>query len=270
MSHPILNPRNLEAWQAAKERGEALLIGYLIAGDPNAEEALDVMQEIVEAGIDIIELGIPSREPKLDGPIIQRGHGRAFAGGMDTEEALLAHCRQIRERLSVPIWAMGYKADVVGSGLYLKLVAEGLIDALVLPDCSLEDMVQVQQEVAGAEVDVVRFANGGMDDETLVRVCDGAGIIYAMSYAGTTGDPMANVTDLSGLCAKLRASLPDGMLVSGFGLRTPEKVGQAITSGFDGAVVGSALVARRENDEKDSLYRLVAEMKMETMTTHEG
>ena len=265
MRDRIWNVRNREVWQAAKQRGEALLIGYLVAGDPDTDESLAVIQEIVEAGIDVVELGIPSRSPRMDGPVIQRGHQRAIMGGMDSEETLLEHIRSIRDRVSAPIWAMGYKADVVEGGLYLRLAEEGLIDALVLPDCTLEEQIEVQKLVAAKGIDVVRFANGSMDEASVRTVCDGASVIYAMSYAGQTGDPMANVTDLSVLCARLRRYLPDGMLVAGFGLRTPERVANAIQSGFDGGVVGSALVARRENGEKDSLYRLVAEMKMGTM-----
>lgn len=76
---------------------------------------------------------------------------------------------------------------------------------------------------------------------------------------------MAQLQDLSVLCDRIRPFLPEGMLVAGFGLRSPERVGKAVQGGFDGAVVGSVLVNRCENREKDYLYRLVAEMKLETL-----
>lgn len=267
MTQLLFNQRNRTAWQTANNRKEAMLIGYLVAGDPNSDESLAVVQESVEAGIDIVELGVPSASPLMDGPIIQRAHQRALDGGMDTEEKLLNYWRSIRHTLSAPIWAMGYRADVVENRLYSKLISGKMVDALVLPDCTLDEQIALQEEVSSYGVDVVRFINSSMDDATIRQVCHGATIIYAMSYAGTTGDPMANVTDLSVLCVRIRQHLPDGLLVAGFGLRTPQRVGKAINDGFDGAVVGSALVARCENREKDSLYRLVADMKLETMRT---
>ncbi|MCU6709573.1 tryptophan synthase subunit alpha [Paenibacillus sp. J5C_2022] len=268
MTRGLLNDRNREAWQAAKEKDEALLVGYLVAGDPAREASLSMVRESVEAGIDVVELGVPGRRPEMDGPIIQRAHKRALDGGMSDEEELLAYWRAIRQQVAVPFWAMGYKSDVVGSGLYKKLIREQLVDALVLPDCTLEEQVAIQQYTADFGVDIVRFINSAMDEETMKRVCDGATIIYAQSYAGTTGDPLANVSDLSQLCSRIRHYLPEGMIVSGFGLRTPKLVGEAVRSGFDGAVVGSALVARCENQENDYLYRMVAEMKMQTVRSN--
>ncbi|MFD0713002.1 tryptophan synthase subunit alpha [Paenibacillus sp. GCM10027626] len=265
MKTQMLNGRNRETWLAAKKREESLLIGYLVAGDPTAGESLQMLKESVEAGIDVVEMGVPSPNPEMDGPIIQRAHQRALSGGMDAEEALLAYWRSIRQQLSAPIWAMGYKRDVLDSGFYRQLIRENMVDAFVLPDCSLEEQIALQEEIAPHGIDVVRFINSAMDDAAIQAACSGATVIYAQSYAGTTGDPLANMSDLSGLCTRIRKYLPDGLLVAGFGLRSPLLVSKAIEGGFDGAVVGSALVARCENRENDYLYRLIAEMKMETL-----
>jgi tryptophan synthase alpha chain len=265
MTAALLSRNNKEAWEAAKSRGEALLIGYLVAGDPSPAESLAIVDESVEAGIDIVEMGIPSRSPKLDGAVIKRGHERALAGGIGTEDSFMAYWTAARRRLSVPIWAMGYKRDVLDTNLYRKLAEGGMVDALVLPDCTPEELISLQDRIGPYGVDVVRFVNSEMDEAAIRQVCRGATVIYAQSYAGTTGDPLAHVEDLSVLCERIRQHLPDGLLVAGFGLRSPQRVGQAVRSGFDGAVVGSALVARCENGEKDYLYRLVAEMKMETL-----
>lgn len=259
------SPLNVEVYRAAQERGEALLAGYLVAGDPTIEESVEMIQASVQAGIDVIELGVPSPDPFIDGAVIQRAHKRALAAGASLSAGLLDLWRQVRREVSRPIWAMGYKQQLVEEGLYRSLTEEKLIDALVLPNCTLEEQIRLQAEVGPAGIDVVRFINSAMDEEEIRRTCDGATIIYAQSYSGTTGDPMASVQGLAELCDRIRPHLPEGLLVAGFGLRTPDRVGNAVQSGFDGAVVGSVLVRCCENREKDYLYRLVAEMKLETM-----
>ncbi len=256
---------NIEAYRAAKEREEALLLGYLVAGDPTIDESFEMIQASALAGIDIIELGVPGPDPFIDGDVIKRAHKRALDAGAGISEGLMALWCKVRREVPRPIWAMGYRNELVEAGLYRTLTQEKLIDALVLPDCSLEEQIRIQEEVGPAGVDVIRFINSGMDEETIRQVCDGATVIYAQSYSGTTGDPMASVNGLSELCERIRPHLPDGLVVAGFGLRSPALVGQAIRGGFDGAVVGSVLVSRCENREKDYLYRLVAEMKLETL-----
>ncbi|QMV41352.1 tryptophan synthase subunit alpha [Cohnella cholangitidis] len=265
MMSSMRSPLNVEAYRAAQERGEALLVGYLVAGDPTIEESFEMIQASAQAGIDIIELGVPSPDPFIDGEVIKRAHKRALDAGASASEGLLDLWRRVRREVPRPIWAMGYKNELVDEGLYRRLVSEGLIDALVLPDSSLEEQIRIQREVGESGIDVIRFINSGMDDATIREICDGATIIYAQSYSGTTGDPMASVNGLSVLCDRIRPHLPEGLLVAGFGLRSPDRVGKAVQSGFDGAVVGSVLVSRCENREKDYLYRLVAEMKLETM-----
>lgn len=75
------SPLNVEAYRSAQERGEALLVGYLVAGDPTIEESLEMIQASAQAGIDIIELGVPSPDPFIDGEVIKRAHKRALDAG---------------------------------------------------------------------------------------------------------------------------------------------------------------------------------------------
>ncbi|HZG88071.1 tryptophan synthase subunit alpha [Paenibacillus sp.] len=265
MSVTFRSEANEAAFRRAERRGEALLAGYLIATDPEPAASLDIVREAVVAGIDIVELGVPSARPHLDGDIIRRGHRRVRRRGDLTREALLAYWRDVRRAVDAPIWAMGYEADVVSSGLYRALLEERLVDGLLVPDCPLERLLPIEAEAAAHGADVVRFVSPAMPDEELARACRGAAVLYAQSYAGATGDPFAKVGRLDELCERVRRLAPGCKIVAGFGLRTPEKVRLAVESGFDGAVVGSVLVNRCENGERDYLYRLIAEMKMTTL-----
>ncbi|AJY74156.1 tryptophan synthase subunit alpha [Paenibacillus beijingensis] len=256
--------RNYEISQQAEEKGEGLLIGYLIAGDPSFDQSMELVKGAVAAGIDIVELGIPSRYPYLDGDIIKRGHKRAIQNSQfDSDNGLMEYARQLRADIDNPIWAMGYKDELVDSGLGVRLAEEGVIDGLVLPDCSLREQNDVHEKVCRYGVDVVRFINPQMTDSELAAAGELATILYAQSYIGATGNPFAQLEDLSELCRQARQH-SSALVIAGFGLRSPARVRMAIDSGFDGAVVGSAFVARCENGEQDYLYRMIADMKLQT------
>ncbi|MEF3310095.1 tryptophan synthase subunit alpha [Paenibacillus sp. GYB004] len=262
----FINQNNTDAWRKASSAGEALLIGYVVAGDPDLDRSLEIAEGIVAAGVDILEIGVPSSMPKLDGEIIRRGHRRAL-GNPDSDGGMLpeSYWTELRERVSAPIWAMGYRSELVGAGLHRMLAERRLIDALVLPDCSLAEQREVSAELEslGSGIDVIRFAHSGMSEEQLADATDGATVVYAQTYRGSTGNPLAELGNLNTLYGKVRRHT-DALIVAGFGLRSVQKVREAVESGFDGAVVGTALVARCEQGELDYLYRLIADMKMET------
>lgn len=260
--------RNRAAWDAAKQKQEALLIGYIVGGDPDLERSLELCSEVVAAGVDIVEIGVPSRFPVFDGEVIRRGHKRALAHDYIREEALpREYWARLREAVDTPIWAMGYQRDLIETGLYMEMAQNGWIDGLVLPELSVSEHRGIEEQFAqlgDIGVDVVRFIHSGMDEEELELTVTGATIIYAQTYSGATGDPLVQLgDDLETLCRRARR-FSGAMIVAGFGLRDSGRVRTAVDSGFDGAVVGSALVARCEHGEMDSLYRLIADMKLET------
>lgn len=256
--------RNRLAWKRALKRREALLIGYAVAGDPDLDRSIQIAGEMVESGVDILEIGVPSADPRFDGEIIRRAHRRALRHpDVEKGQLPLFYWPRLRARTDAPIWAMGYRRELVDSGLYMEMARNGWIDGLVLPDCTLEEQRDVGQRVAELGVDVIRFVHAAMSDRELREAVDGAGILYVQLYRGTTGDLMARLEHLRPLCARLRR-YTDALLVAGFGLSTAERVREAVESGFDGAVVGTALVACCERGELDHLYRMIADMKLET------
>ncbi|WP_018756047.1 tryptophan synthase subunit alpha [Paenibacillus terrigena] len=267
MSNHFNSKRNLQAWQRIEELQEALLIGYFVSGDPDVEKSLEIVKDSATAGIDIFEIGIPSRNPFMDGAVIKRGHERVQAHAEDEagNDWLMPYMTRLRQQMEEPIWAMGYKKELVEEGFALQLAEAGLIDGLVIPDASIEDQIALQSVLAVHGVDVVGFVNDALPDEEMERVCSALNILYAQLYTGTTGNPLANSsTNLSDLYAKARTFTKTAMIVAGFGLRSGDRVKSVVASGFEGAVVGSVLVARCETGEQDYLYRLISEMKENT------
>jgi tryptophan synthase alpha chain len=246
--------------QKKKEGNEALLVGYLVAGDPDVHTSIDLIESVVKAGVDIIEIGVPSANPYIDGETIQRSHKRSIT---KNENLPFEFWKELRRRIEIPIWAMGYKENLIDSKLYFKLAEDKLIDGLVIPDCSIEDNEKIADEVKNFGIDVIRFANAHMDDGEMKSALSRATFIYAQLYKGTTGDPDAKFDNVKELYSRIR-EFSDAVCVAGFGISTPDKVHSIVNSGFNGAVIGSAFVTRVENQEMDSLYKLISDMKKET------
>jgi tryptophan synthase alpha chain len=252
--------RNQLAWQRIQEQYETFMIGYLIAGDPTSERSSQIIENALLAGIDILELGVPSRNPYLDGEIIQTGHARVEP---NIKNWLIEYWKMVRKRVQKPIWAMSYKADLFQTGIYQQLVTNQLVDTLLLPDCSVAERNQVAMEVKDYGIDVVQFIQPSMSDQEMESICSHSNIIYAQTYTGATGSILAISEDLSGLFKKIRA-YTTALIVAGFGLKTPANVRAVVESNFNGAVVGSALVECCAYDRQDKLYELISEMKKET------
>lgn len=242
-----------------KQQQEALLIGYLIAGDPTIPKSLKIIENSFLAGLDILELGIPSRNPYMDGPIIQNGHARVNLMVDD----LLMLLRNMRQQVQKPIWAMGYKADLFQSNFYKQLASEQLVDALLVPDCSYEESYEMAREVGDYGVDVVQFIQPTMSDHQMSAIAKYASIIYAQTYVGTTGANPATLNELPIFYKRIRRHT-QAMIVAGFGLKTPDKVRTVVKSHFDGAVVGSALVECCADENQDRLFQLISKLKRAT------
>ncbi|UFJ39792.1 tryptophan synthase subunit alpha [Brevibacillus humidisoli] len=261
MSSRFHSNRMMNTYEMARNRNEAMIVGYFIAADPDLPQAINIAAEAVAAGVDVLEIGVPSPNPFLEGNIIRRGHQRVQQLSPDTRDLTIRYCTQLRERVDVPMWLMGYSQDIVDSGLYRELADKQVIDGLVLPDAPRNVLTEVEREVGSQGVDVVRLVHSQMDQDELRETVSGATVLYAQLYTGTTGDFLSQSNDLNQLYTRVR-SLSEAMVVAGFGIRSAERVREVTSGGYDGAVVGSAYVAKVERGEMDSLYQLIADMKI--------
>lgn len=257
------NRRNQQLWEHTSKQQESWLIGYLLAGDPAKEESLQLLQTACQAGLDVLELGVPSRDPFLDGDVIRRGHQRVMR-----EEKLMPwlvdFLIKARKKVENPIWAMGYYTEIISNGLYRQLAAQRLMDGLLVPDCDEQNLRKIEKEVAPDGIDVIRFVHQEMSEKEMAAVCHDAKMIYAQSYPGTTGRIGAPFEDISHYYQRIRAHT-NAFIMLGFGIRSPKMVKQVVASGFQGAVVGSVLVDYVERRQYGNLYRLISQMKRQTI-----
>jgi len=228
---------------ALARENRAAFVAYIMAGDPDAETSLAILEGLPAAGADIIELGIPFSDPMADGPSIQRAAIQALKAGM-TPRGVLDLARRFRERdAATPIILMGYLNPLLTHGLaaFARDAAAAGVDGLIVVDCPPEEADPLTDALEAEDLALIRLAAPTTDDARLaVVVRRTSGFVYYVSVAGVTGAKEADAEAVAPAVARVRAA--SGLPVAvGFGIRTPARAAE-VARVADGAVVGSALV----------------------------
>lgn len=227
----------------AREEGRAALVGYLTAFDPDRKGSLDRLLAACEAGLDVLELGVPFSDPTADGPTIQAAMVRALASGA-TLAGALSLAAEVRARFDLPIVVFSYANPLLRHGVE-KLVdgaAAAGCDGLLVVDLPPEHGEVLRAPARSRGLDWVGLIAPTTTPARRARVlAASSGFVYAVSLTGVTGAPLDPADprlhdNLSSL--KAATDLP---IVVGFGVRRAEDV-RALARSADGVVVGSALV----------------------------
>lgn len=235
-----------EKFAELKKRGEAALIPFITAGDPDLKTTLGIMRALVKGGADLIELGIPFSDPTADGPTIQRSSERALRRPI-TLPAVLRLVRQFRRDSDVPVVLFGYYNPFFRFGLekFARQAAQAGADGVLCVDLPPEESAELKRWTDAADLDLIFLLSPTSGPERVARVArQGRGFIYYVSVTGVTGARRSFDERLREQVSRVRraSALPVGV---GFGISTPEQAAW-IASFADAAVVGSALVERIE------------------------
>jgi tryptophan synthase alpha chain len=229
-----------------KKRGEAALIPFVTAGDPDLQTTLDILRALEKGGADCIELGIPFSDPSADGPTIQRSAERALKNGFSLPR-IFRLIGEFRRTSEIPLILFGYYNPVFHYGVekFCRGAAAAGADGILCVDVPPEESDELKRwtDAVGMDVIFLLSPTSGADRVSLVAR-KGGGFIYYVSVTGVTGARRSFDDRLRAQVALVRraTSLPVGV---GFGISTPEQA--AWIAGFaDAAVVGSALVATIE------------------------
>lgn len=245
----IISKRNINV----TKDGKKLLVGYLLAGYPQKENFLKLIMNCEAAGVDIFEIGFPSADPSSDGEVIQKAHQM-----VDTLVCNDAnYWSEIRSAITKPIWVMAYKRDLIDTGFYRILAQKELIDALVIPDISFQERQKLSEELDTYGVDIVGFVNPNMTNTELEECFSNTALVYQQLYAGPTGMSVVS-DDFVEILNKARQHRHIKVF-AGFGISTPQRVNQLLNSGFDGAVVGTAMI-KKLNDSEQELLAFINEL----------
>jgi tryptophan synthase alpha chain len=219
------------------------LVVYLTAGDPSLEVTRAIAVEAIDAGADVIELGVPFSDPLADGPVIQRASERALARGTSLKD-VLALAKDIRSaRPTAGLVIFSYFNPILRYGLrkFADDAATAGTDGVLVTDMIVEEAGEYLAEMERVKLAPVFLAAPTSPDERLEAIATHSrGFVYAISRTGITGKQQSMTADAAALVERIRrwTRLP---IAVGFGISNAEHVAQ-VAEFADAAVIGSAIV----------------------------
>jgi tryptophan synthase alpha chain len=230
-----------------KRDGRKALIPFITAGDPTPDVTVGLMHDLVAAGADVIELGVPFSDPMADGPVIQRASERALEHHVGLHD-VIEMVRNFRQKDSdTPVVLMGYlnPIEIMGYEHFAAEAADAGVDGTLVVDIPPEEGGELLDALHAKGLDQIYLIAPTSTQERIQTICDAAGgFVYYVSVKGVTG---ASHLDLAAVREKLEqirsaTNLPVGV---GFGIKDAETAA-AVSQVADAVVVGSALVSRVE------------------------
>jgi len=255
--------RIADAFARQKAENHKLLIPYIVAGDPDLDTSLTVMHEMVAAGADLIELGVPFTDPEAEGPSIQLGHERALKNNVSLRDVINLVARFREKNSLTPVILMGYvnPIDAMGYDVFASIAASAGVDGTLIVNLPPEEGAALNIELSALGLDSIYLLSPTTTDKRAEYICDAAGgFIYYVSLKGTTGASTINFDQVEARVKHLRA-FTDVPMVVGFGIK--DGASAARVAGFaDGSVVGTALVDIFQAHEQtpQEIAPLVAEL----------
>lgn len=241
-----------------KAEGRIGFFPYLMAGFPDRDTSARLLEVVAEAGADGVELGIPFSDPLADGVTIQRASSVALEQGATVAMALDI-VAGLRERHQLPIVMMSYVNPLLAYGLkdLCRDAVRAGIDGFIVPDLSIEEATEFQQQCAAAGLHYVYLVAPTSTDERLRTVGErSGGFVYCVALVGTTGARSELSVELAPFLARARAAIKTPLVV-GFGISTPTHVA-GLVGQADGAIVASALVDAIDRTPPDQIDGVIA------------
>jgi len=232
-------------FENCRAKGRKALVMFVSAGDPDLVATEQLIREIVAAGTDVVEIGVPFSDPMADGPTIQEASQRALASGT-TLRGILAMVRRLRASgVEAPFVLFSYYNVFFRYGM-AALAADAAaagVDGALIVDVPYEEMGEVLPDLTANGLHLIRLVAPTTSPERAQRIlADAKGFVYTITVTGVTGARTELPTELGDLLVRMREASPVPV-VAGFGISSPEQA-RAVGAQADGVVVGSALVKR--------------------------
>lgn len=231
-----------------REQGRRALVPYVTAGHPRPEATVPVLRAAVEAGADLLEVGMPFSDVMADGPVIQNACARSLEYGTGLDEVLAMVAEFRRSDPATPVILMGYTNPIERHGLaeFCAHAAEAGVDGLLIVDCPAEEAGEMREQLRRHGLHQIFLVAPTTTDARLERTATLAGgFVYYVSVKGVTGSASLDVDALGPAVARIRSRMELPVAV-GFGIRTPDQAA-AVSVIADAVVIGSALVERLDD-----------------------
>lgn len=231
-----------------REQGKKGFIAYLAAGDPNLEDTVDIVLRLEDAGVDLVELGLPFSDPLADGRVNQEAATRALEAGA-TFAGVMECVSRIRERSEIPMIFYAYMNPLLSRGFDRSMAdaAQAGIDGFLLLDLPFEEAGPYRKALTANGLNAIQLVTPTTPDERIEKIVKRAsGFIYCVSREGVTGVQERIAEGAAALVQRIKAKTEHPVAL-GFGIGTPRQA-QAAALLADAVVVGSAIVNRFNNN----------------------
>lgn len=243
------------------ELDRAALIPFFVIGDPDEQTSFELVKTAIDAGADVLELGIPFSDPVADGPTIQKADIRAMQAGMTPAKAI-EFIRRVSNYKPLPIGLLVYYNLIYQYGIeafFTEFKKAGGTSVLVA-DLTVDDADEIIPAAEASGLETVFMVTPNTSDQRIEVLTENTtGFIYTVSLMGTTGE-RSGVSDLiKPLIERLKAKT-DKPICVGFGISTPEHAKEIADAGADGVIIGSRIVRFIEDNlnDKDQMKRQIA------------
>jgi tryptophan synthase alpha chain len=233
-----------EALARAKRKA---LIPYITAGDPHPSLTVPLLRGLVEAGSDIVELGVPFSDPMADGPVVQRSGERALKHGVSLADVLRMVAEFRKADTTTPIVLMGYAnpIEAMGTRPFLERAKQAGIDGVIVVDYPPEECAEFAEMAKAQDIDPIFLLAPTSTEKRIHDVARrGSGYIYYVSLRGVTGASHLDLSEVASRIPQIRAAtkLPIGV---GFGIRDAESA-RRVAQTADAVVIGSRIIQEIE------------------------
>ncbi|MGZ4954672.1 MAG: tryptophan synthase subunit alpha [Methylobacter sp.] len=239
-------------FEQLSKTGRKALIPFVTAGDPRPDFTLPLMHAMVEAGADVIELGVPFSDPMADGPVIQRASERALEHKMSLRRTLTIAAEFRKTNQHTPVVLMGYVNPIEAMGYedFANAAQRAEIDGVLTVDLPPEEADECVALLKARDIDPIFLLAPNSSDERIKKMdTAGSGYLYYVSLKGVTGAGHLNTGDVETKLNQIRLST--GLPVAiGFGVKDAQTAKTVANLG-DGVVIGSALISKIEANLDD-------------------
>jgi tryptophan synthase alpha chain len=245
-----------QVFSELKEKSGTALIPFFVVGDPDFDTSLSIVKAAMDAGADILELGIPFSDPIADGPTIQKAGLRAIQSGMNVARAL-EFIRNLKAYRDIPIGLLMYYNLVYqyGTERFFNDFHQAGVNSVLIADLSIDDADEIIGPAASAGLDTVFMVTPITEPERMKLIASKTtGFIYTVSVLGVTGSREKLSDTVEGLVSKLK-ELTDVPVCVGFGISSAEQAAAVAHAGADGIIIGSKIVGLIESNlgDKDKI-----------------
>jgi tryptophan synthase alpha chain len=250
-------------FESLRETKRKALIPYITAGDPHPALTVPLMRALVEAGADILELGVPFSDPMADGPVIQRSGERALKHGVGLSDVLSIVAQFRKDDGVTPLVLMGYAnpIEAMGTAKFVAAAKSAGVDGAIVVDYPPEECADFSTLLRANDIDPVFLLAPTSSDKRIHEVARvGSGYIYYVSLRGVTGAAHIDLAEVNSRIPKIRAAtkLPIGV---GFGIRDAESA-RRVAQTADAVVIGSRIIQEIEaGDAEQAVARVKAFLK---------